>query len=438
LAEKSFIGSIMEQRVKGCSSLKGEVSPPGDKSISHRAVILNSMARGRARIENFAPGDDFRATVSCLRALGVEIVEESGMLAVSGVGSDGFSEPADVLNAGNSATTMRLLAGLLAAQPFLSIVTGDDSLRSRPMGRLIHPLRLMGAEIWGRGDDSLAPLAIKGKRLRGIDYRLPVASAQIKSAILIAALWAQGETTVEEPAPSRDHTERLLKAMGANLRIDGNGIVVTPSVSLSAIDVHVPGDISSAAFWLVAAAVHPNAHIKITNTGVNPTRTGIIDVLVNMGARLKVENQRMEGGEPVADLEVESSELVGTQIGGDLIPRLIDEIPLVAVAGCFARGTTIIRDAQELRVKEADRIGATVKELSRLGAEIEELPDGMIIHGGNKLEGGECSSHQDHRLAMALGIAGLLAQGETVIHDAGVVAVSYPSFWQDLDRLAQI
>ncbi len=428
----------MERRIKGCSGLRGEVTPPGDKSVSHRAVLLNSMTRGRAMIENFAPGDDCWATVSCLKALGVEIIEGSGVLTVSGVGKGGFREPPDVLNAGNSATTMRLLAGLLAAQPFLSILTGDESLRSRPMGRLVHPLRLMGAEIWGRGDGSLAPLAIKGGQLRGIDYRLPVASAQLKSALLIAALFAQGETTVEEPALSRDHTERLLRAMGANLKCDGTRITLMPSASLTAIDVHVPGDISSAAFWLVAGAIHPNARIRIKNTGVNPTRSGIIDVLLQMGARLRVENQRREGGEPVADLEVESSELVATQVGGELIPRLIDELPLVALAGCFARGTTIIRDAQELRVKEADRIAATVKELSRLGADIEELPDGMIIHGGRRLEGGDCSSHYDHRLAMALGIAGLLAGGETVIHDAEVAAISYPGFWRDLERLTQL
>jgi 3-phosphoshikimate 1-carboxyvinyltransferase len=296
----------------------------------------------------------------------------------------------------------------------------------------------MGADIWGRGDDSLAPLAIKGNRLQSIDYRLPVASAQLKSAILIAALFAQGETTVEEPAPSRDHTERLLKAMGAKLQSDGTRITLIPSASLSPIDVHVPGDISSAAFWLVAGAIHPNAHIKVINTGVNPTRSGIIDVLLQMGAKLRMESKRMESGEPVADLEIESSELVGTQIGGGHIPRLIDEIPLVALAGCFARGTTTIRDAQELRVKEADRIGATVKELSRLGADIEELPDGMIIHGGRKLKGGDCSSHRDHRLAMTLGIAALVAQGESVIHDAEAIAKSYPSFWQDLERLTGV
>jgi len=428
----------MERRVKGCASLRGEVTPPGDKSISHRAVILNSIAQGRARIENFAPGADLGATVSCLRALGVGIIEEGDMLTVSGAGREGFREPPDVLNAGNSATTMRLLAGLLAAQPFLSLVTGDESLRSRPMYRLIQPLRLMGAEIWGRGNDSLAPLAIKGNRLKGIDYRLPIASAQIKSAILIAALFAQGTTTVEEPAPSRDHTERLLRNMGVNVESDGPRIVLIPNSSpLSPIDVHIPGDISSAAYWLIAGAIHPNAHIKVMNTGINPTRSGIIDVLLQMGAKLRVERERVVGGEPVADLAVESSDLVGTEIGGSLIPRLIDEIPLIALAGAFARGTTTIRDAQELRVKESDRIGATVKELSKLGADIDGLPDGMVIRGGRKLQGGDCSSHQDHRLAMTLGIAALVAQGETVIHDAQVVEMSYPNFWQDLERLTQ-
>ncbi len=427
----------MEKRVKGCSSLKGEVEPPGDKSISHRAAILNSMASGKARIANFSSGDDCLAMISCLRALGVEIIEESGLFTVSGVGKEGFAEPADVLNASNSATTMRLLAGLLAAQPFLSVITGDESLRSRPMARLIHPLRTMGADIWGRGYDSLAPLAIKGGQLRGIDYTSPVASAQLKSAILIAGLFAEGCTTIEEPAASRDHTERMLGAMGADLKRDGPKIALTPPISLSPIDIHIPGDISSAAFWLIAAAIHPNAHITVTKTGINPTRTGIIDVLLHMGAKLRVKNERMEGGEPVADLEVESSELVGTQVKGCIIPRIIDEIPLIALAGSLARGTTTISEAQELRVKESDRIGATVKELSKLGADMEELPDGMVIHGGRELKGGECHSHHDHRLAMTLGIAGLVAQGETVVHGAEAVDASYPGFWQDLERLTQ-
>lgn len=428
----------MEQRIRAASNLRGEVVPPGDKSISHRAVILNSVAGGRARLENFSPGGDTWSTVSCLRELGVEIVEESpGRLTISGVGTAGLKEPRDVLDAGNSATTLRLLAGLLAAQPFLSIITGDESLRSRPMARLIHPLRLMGAEIWGRGGDSLAPLAIKGDKLRGIDYRLPVASAQLKSAILIAALFARGDTIVEEPAPSRDHTERMLRAMGTKLESDGLKIMLAPkSTPLLPLDLHIAGDISSAAFWLAAGAIHPNAKIRVINTGINPTRMGIVEVLRDMGAKLGIERERIEGGEPVADLTVESSELVGRQIGGSLIPRLIDEIPLIAVAGCVARGTTIIRDAAELRVKETDRIRATVKELSRLGADIEELPDGMIIRGGKKLKGAECYSYYDHRLAMTLAIAALIAQGETVIHDAEVAAMSYPAFWRDLERLS--
>ena len=427
----------MDQRVTGCYYLEGEVAPPGDKSISHRAIILNSIADGEARVCNFAPGADCLATVSCLRELGVEIGEASGGgLTICGAGRDGLREPMDVLDAGNSATTMRLLTGLLAAQPFLSIFTGDESLRSRPMDRLIHPLRLMGAQIWGRGDNSLAPLAIRGNRLRGIEYRPPVASAQLKSAVLIAALFAEGETTVEEPQPSRDHTERLLTAMGARLKRDNMRITLTPtSTPISAIDLDIPGDISSAAFWLVAAAIHPQARITVKNTGINPTRSGIIQVLRDMGAKLRVEGERMVGGEPVAELSVESSALVGGEIGGSIIPSLIDEVPVIAVAGCAARGKTVIRDAAELRVKESDRIANTVKELSRLGADIEELPDGMIIHGGRKLQGGECYSHHDHRLAMALGVAALIAQGETVIHDAEVVAFSYPAFWDELNRL---
>lgn len=425
----------MKRRVKGCSILKGEITPPGDKSISHRVLILNSIARGKARIENLALGDDVYATMSCLRALGVEITEEGGTLIVSGVGRTGFREPSDVLQAGNSGTTMRLLAGLLAAQPFFSVITGDESLRARPMDRLIHPLRLMGAEIWGRGSDSLAPLAIKGNKLKGIDYRLPVASAQIKSAILIAALFAKGNTSVVEPAPSRDHTERILRAMGVKLQREGTRIKLTPAVPSAAIDVRVPGDISAAACWLVAGAIHPNAQIKVINTGINPTRSGIIDVLIQMGAKLGVERVRRESGELMADLAIESSDLVATQIGGSLIPRLIDEIPLIALAGSFARGTTTIVDAQELRIKESDRIATTVRELLRLGVDIEEMPDGMVIQGGGGLAGGECASHCDHRLAMTLGIAALVAEGETVINNAEVVAMSYPNFWQDLERL---
>jgi len=417
-------------------ALKGEITLPGDKSISHRAVLLNSIAQGKARLSNFSPGADCASTVACLQALGVKIRQVASdplTIAVQGVGKGGLREAESVLDAGNSATTMRLLTGLLAAQPFLSIITGDDSLRSRPMDRLIRPLRLMGAKIWGRGGDSLGPLAIKGGELHGVDYALPVPSAQVKSAILIAALFAQGETTVQEPAKSRDHTERLLQAMGVKLKVNGTSVSLSsPVAALNSLDLDIPGDISSAAYWLVAAAIHPNAQVMVKNTGINSTRTGIVEVLLKMGARLRIDNQRRVGDEPVADLLIESSELSGVEIGGDLIPRLIDEIPVIAVAACAAKGTTIIKDATELRVKETDRIRNLASELSKLGADVEEMPDGMVIHGRAKLHGATCSSHHDHRLAMALAIAGLIAEGQTLIEHAEVAGISYPSFWQDM------
>ncbi|MBL7119662.1 MAG: 3-phosphoshikimate 1-carboxyvinyltransferase [Dehalococcoidia bacterium] len=430
----------MLKQISLCPGLRGEITPPGDKSISHRAVMLNSIARGRARLSNFSPAADCGSTLTCLQALGVNIGRVSSVadaIDIHGLGKEGLREADDVLYAGNSATTMRLLSGLLAAQPFFSIITGDNSLRSRPMDRVISPLRLMGADIWGRGEGSLAPLAIKGGQLHGIEYVLPVPSAQIKSAILMAALLADGETIIHEPAKSRDHTERMLQAMGVSLRVDGCCISVTPpDVPPNSIDFHIPGDISCAAYWLIAGAIHPDARIRIKDTGMNPTRTGIVDVLLKMGATLRIENQRRTGGgEPLTDLLIESSELTGTEIGGDLIPRLIDEIPVIAVAACVAKGVTVIKDAAELRVKETDRIRDLVNELSKFGATLEEMPDGMTIYGGAKLRGARCSSHYDHRLAMALGIAGLVAEGETVIEDAEVVEVSYPTFWQDMRRI---
>jgi len=369
-------------------------------------------------------------------ALGVNITGQGDVFTVNGVGSEGFRSPDDVLNAGNSGTTMRLMGGLLAAQPFFSVITGDQSLRSRPMDRLIHPLRHMGAEIWGRKNDSLAPLAIKGHRLRGITYKLPVASAQIKSAILIAGLFAEGNTTLIEPTPSRDHTERMISALGIKITRNNKTIELTPSVPEAPIDVRVPGDISSAAFWLVAGAIHPDAKLRILNVGINPTRSGIIDVLLEMGAKLKVDRIMKEGGEPLADISIESSELIGVRIKAGMIPRLIDEIPLVALAGACANGTTVIRGAQELRVKESDRIRTTVTELAKLGVDIEELPDGMVVNGGGSIRGGECKSYGDHRLAMTLGIASLVSQGEILLHDAEAVTVSYPSFWEELERIA--
>jgi len=423
--------------IKPCPRLEGEVVLPGDKSISHRAVILNSLAKGKAEIDNFAPGRDCLATVKCLRALGVKIgrkeSRDTPTLLVSGTGEDGLKEAGNVLDAQDSATTMRLLGGLLSSQPFLSVITGDASLRNRPMGRLIEPLRLMGAEVWGRGQDSFAPLVIKGKKLRGIDFTLPVPSAQIKSAILLAGLFARGNTVLHQAIPSRDHTERMLKLMGASLESQGNSISLLPlSSPLVPVNPCVPGDISSAAYFLVAGAIHPNARIVIRDCGINPTRTGIIDILLAMGARLKIDNERLETGEPLADIVVESSELKGIEVGGDIIPRLIDEIPVLAIAGCVAKGKTVIRDAGELRVKESDRIATVASEFSRLGAKIEPLPDGMVIYGGRPLSGTDVDSHFDHRLAMSLAVAGLIAKGETTIKHAQVAQVSYPAFWQTL------
>ena len=407
-----MVGKSLNITVKQAKQLIGEVVLPGDKSISHRAAIFGSLASGVSEISNFSPGKDCASTLNCLKFLGIKINRnstESHTLNIHGAGSDSLKEAISVLNAGNSATTMRLLGGLLAAQPFLSIISGDASLRTRPMKRLIEPLLLMGAEIYGRNNDSFAPLVILGKKLHGISYRLPVPSAQIKSAILLAGLFATGKTTIEQNEASRDHTERMLKYMGADINAGHRNVSIMPTVQpLKPLRLRVPGDISSAAYWLVAAAIHPNSKIKILNCGVNPTRTGIIDVLLDMGALIKIENQRMVCNEPVADLFIESSKLRAIEIKGALVPRLIDEIPVLAVAACFAKGTTVIRDASELRVKESDRITTTVEGLTRLGAKIEALPDGMVIHGGLSLRGAEVKCYSDHRLVMSFAIAGLM------------------------------
>ena len=430
---------IMVREINGCSSLRGAISPPGDKSISHRVVMLNAIAEGSAIITNFCTGDDCNSTICCLQALGSDIYFDSSdptRVTINGAGSHGLSEPFDILDAGNSGTTMRLLAGLLSAQPIFSVITGDSSLRSRPMDRIVHPLHMMGASIWGRVEGSLPPLAIYGQKLQGITYTLPVASAQVKSAILLAALFAEGPTTIIEPVISRDHTERLLQAMGASIDKKESFISIYPlDKPLKAISGAIPSDISAAAQWLVAGAIHPNSHIEMQGVGLNPTRTGIIEVLQQMGANLKTCNMRTEGGEPVADVVIESSQLRGARINGELIPRLIDEIPLLAVAASVAKGSTVIRGAEELRHKESDRLATTAEELSKLGACIEELPDGMMIHGGTTLHGAKCSSHNDHRLAMAIGVAGLIADGRTEVHQAEAVDISYPTFWQDMETL---
>jgi 3-phosphoshikimate 1-carboxyvinyltransferase len=429
----------MRKTIRSPRRLRGSIEAPGDKSISHRAAILNAIAQGEAVVESFQGGADCLATLRCLRALGVKIDwDGQGNMRIRGGGRFGLRESADVLNAGNSATTMRLLAGLLAGQPFFSVLTGDASLRSRPMERVVDPLRAMGARIQGRAEGARPPLAIEGGSLRGIRYRLPVASAQVKSALSLAALYGEGETVLEEPAASRDHTERMLHAMGAEVRgSDGGGLRISPlQGELAPLSLRVPGDISAAAFWMVAAAAHPDAEIRLTGVGVNPSRSGIIDALAGMGASVALEEERMWGCEPVADIVVCSSSLRGTNVEGSLIPRLIDEIQGLAVAACLAEGETVIRDAHELRLKESDRIRTTVLELRRLGAHIEELPDGMVIQGVGRLKGGACGSHGDHRLAMTLAVAGLLAQGETVVRGAEASSISYPVFWHHLEELS--
>ena len=432
----------MKQTLTPPERIEGVAAPPGDKSISHRALLLNTIAEGNAHVSNLCVGDDRKSMLRCLRGLGAKIQRHTACpvshseecFEVRGVGANGLNEPASVLNAGNSGTTMRLISGLLAAQPFFTILTGDRSLRSRPMKRIVQPLTEMGASVMGRSEDSLAPLAIRGGDLHGISYTMPVASAQLKSSILIGGLHAEGETTVHQPAASRDHTERMMRAMGGDVAENELSITVRPS-SLSAMDVRVPGDISGAAFWLVAGICHPDARITSRGIGINPSRTGVLDVLRSMGARIKLENVQENSGEPSADLVAETSSLKGIEIGGDMIPRVIDELPVIALAACFASGTTVIRDAAELRVKESDRIRATVEGLSRLGAQIEERPDGMVIHGVGHLTGSECQSFGDHRIAMTMGIAGLLARGETSINGAEAASVSYPEFWETLNAL---
>ena len=418
--------------------LRGEVRVPGDKSVSHRALLLNAIAEGEAIISNLGPGADCTSTMRCLKALGVDVeVRPDGTIRIVGGGLHGLREAEDVLDAGNSGTTTRLLTGLLAGQEFFSVITGDGSLRGRPMKRIIDPLRRMGGQVWARKGDTLLPIAIRGSRLTAIDYTLPVASAQLKSALLLAGLYAEGATTVREPQLSRDHTERMLRAQGADLRVDGRVITLTPGRRLSAMSVDVPGDISSAAFWLVAAAIHPDAEIVVRDVGINPGRTGILDALAAMGADVEMVPRGERAGEPVADLVARSSVLNATRIAGDLVPRLIDEIPVLAVAAAFADGETVFADASELRVKETDRIAALVTELGRMGAEVRELPDGLAIRGGRKLRGARCQSYGDHRMAMALAIAGLVAEGETVVDGSQVADVSYPDFWEELERLSR-
>lgn len=417
--------------------LYGSTAVPGDKSISHRAAMFAALAEGRSHVRNFLPGGDCQATLGVLRALGVAIEEVSpDELLIDGVGIHGLTEPAAPLDCVNSGTTMRLMAGLLAGQRFFSVLSGSPQLTKRPMGRVVDPLRRMGASIWGRQGGALAPLAIHGARLHDIDYTLPVASAQVKSALLLAGLYSDGLAIVRQPGPARDHTERMLAAMGAPIR--QLGLVVTseqPKRPLSPLDITVPSDISSAAFILAAGLLAPKSHVTVSGVGVNPTRTGILDILRLMGADLRLVNERDEAGEPVADIVVQHGELRGVEIGGDLIVRAIDELPVLAVLATQAHGRTVVRDATELRVKETDRIATVAAELRKLGAHVEEYSDGFAVDGPVELRSAPVWSHGDHRLAMALAVAGMVASGPVLVEEAACVSDSFPGFERVLHTL---
>ena len=428
----------MNLRITPVARLAGEIEVPGDKSISHRAALFGALAEGRTEITGYLEGEDCLNTIAAVRTLGVEVTRKGdGRYLVDGAGLTGLSEPDNVIDCGNSGTGARLLLGVLAGQPFTTILTGDDSLRRRPMARVAEPLTRMGASVIGRDGGRRLPLAITGRRpLRALAYRSPVASAQVKTALLLAGLWADGPVTVEEPALSRDHTERMLAGFGARLDVAPGRVTIHPGGRLVGQPIAVPGDISSAAFFLVAAAIVRDAEVTIRHVGANPTRTGVLDVLAAMGARVRTRATGGGVGEPASDLAVTSGPLTGAEIGGALIPRLIDEIPVLAVAACVAGGTTRIRDAAELRVKESDRIAAVAAELGKMGARITETPDGLEIQGGARLTGARVHSRGDHRMAMALAVAGLVADGPTVIEDADCIATSFPGFADLLNRLA--
>lgn len=422
--------------------LEGEIVVPGDKSISHRAVILGGIAHGTTEIQGLLRGDDVLRTLAAFRCLGVSIRDEGDIVRIDGRGLAGLGEPDDVIDLGNSGTSIRLLAGLLAGRPFLSILTGDDSLRRRPMRRVADPLRQMGARIDGRDDGNLAPLVVRGGGLRGISYLSPVASAQVKSAVMLAGLSAEGETSVTEPGLSRDHTEKMLTAFGAGVRREGLKVAVEGNDRLKACCVDVPGDFSSAAFFIVGATILPGSDLTIRRVGVNPTRTGLIDVLRNMGARIELESLTETGGEAMADIRVRSAHLKGITVAPEIVPRMIDEFPVLCIAAAVAKGETTVSGASELRVKESDRIAAMAGVLRAFGIESVEAPDGVTIRGrGGAPEGGTSGrrihSYGDHRVAMSAAILALAAPGETVVEDTACVATSFPGFLDLLRSVAR-
>ncbi|EJL32128.1 3-phosphoshikimate 1-carboxyvinyltransferase [Brevibacillus sp. BC25] len=424
-------------RVQQAKQIKGTVRVPGDKSISHRAVMFGALAEGTTTIEGFLPGADCLSTISCFRRMGIEIEQQGDTVTVQGKGWYGLQEPSQHLDVGNSGTTIRLMAGIMATQPFHVVMEGDESIAKRPMRRVIGPLRQMGAKIDGRKDGEYTPLSIRGGELQGMAYQSPVASAQVKSAIMLAGLQAKGVTSVTEPHLSRDHTERMLQAFGVQVVRDGLTVSVEGGQKLKGRAISVPGDISSAAFLIAAVMVVPGSSLLIENVGINPSRTGIIDVVKAMGGSLELLNERIVNEEPVADLLVTHSELHGIEIAGDIIPRLIDEIPVIAVMATQAKGQTVIRDAEELKVKETDRIATVVSQLSKFGARLTPTDDGMIIEGKTGLTGAVIDSMGDHRIGMAMAIAGLVAEGETTIENDDAIDVSFPGFHDLLVKISQ-
>jgi len=418
--------------------LRGTIRLPGDKSITHRALILSALAEGPSTVAGYCHGDDCLRTIHVLQALGVPVQVEADTVHVEGRGMRGWTEPARPLDCGNSGTGMRLLAGVLAGQRLFSILTGDDSLCSRPMGRIVAPLRMMGATIHGRRGGELAPLAIQGGALRGIDYRAPVSSAQVKSAMLLAGLFADGETRFAEPLPSRDHTERMFRHLGIPLEADGKGLVLSGCPAFAAKDCVVPGDLSAAAFFMVGASLVPGSEVQIVHVGLNPARTGLLDILGRMGADIRIVNRREEAGEPVGDLVVRAARLRGLTVGASQVPAMIDEFPIFCVAAALAEGETVVTGAQELRVKETDRIHAMATELRRLNVPVQETPDGFVLRGGASISGGTCMSHGDHRVAMALAIAALTGDAPTTICDTDCIVTSFPDFHGNLLELLTI
>lgn len=431
--------------LKKPKALKGEIIPPPDKSISHRAVMFASMARGKSIVRNFLMADDPISTMNAFQMMGIEMSEprtQNSELVINGKGIYGLKEPFDVINCGNSGTTVRLISGILAGNPFFSVLTGDDSLKQRPMARVINPLKEMGADIYARSGDKYLPMAIKGKALKAIKYNMHVASAQVKSCLILAGLYAEGTTIITEPQRSRDHTERMLSAMGAGIEVEGltirvQGFKESRAQGLNPIDITIPSDFSSAAFFIAGALIVPDSEIFIRNVCINSTRTGMLEIIKNMGADVKLENIRDISGEPVADIYCKSAgSLKAVKISGDIMPSLIDEFPILCVLATQAEGITEIRGAEELRVKESDRIKAMAAELKKMGVELEEYPDGIAIKGRSCLKGCEVESYHDHRIAMSLAIAALVAEGTTTINNASCVDISFPRFFRELEKLS--